>query len=251
MFDFSGKTVLITGSGAGIGRSAALEFARAGAQVVVNSKSDSAEKVCREICAAGGTAYFIRADVSKLADVKKVVSETVEKFGGLDILVNNAGIVPCGSVEETTEEEWAEAMDTNVTSVFMLCKYFLPYLKQSGGAIVNVVSSVAFKGVKARAAYSATKGAVYALSQSMAAEYVAQGVRVNCVSPGTVYTPSFQGRVDSAPDPEKAMEDFISRQPMGRLGKAEEIAMAILFAATDEVSFMTGANIRVDGGMTV
>ncbi len=142
-------------------------------------------------------------------------------------------------------------MTTNVKSVFLTSKLALPYLRDRHGVIVNISSTVAIKGVANRAVYSASKGAVLSLSRSMAAEYVREGVRVNCVCPGTIETPSFHDRVSASADPEKAMEDFIARQPMGRLGTPEEIAQAILFAASPDVTFMTGANIVVDGAMTL
>lgn len=248
---FQSKTVIITGSGAGIGRAAALQFASCGANVVVNSRSDSGQSVCDEILSAGHSAVFIPADVAAADGARRLVEAAAARFGGIDVLVNNAGIVPSGSVETITEEEWNRAMDVNVKSVYLMSKYALPYLRRSKGVIVNTVSTVAIKGVVNRALYSATKGAVLSLSRSMAAEYVQDGIRINCVCPGTVMTPSFQKRVSRAEDPEQALRDFIARQPMGRLGTADEIASAMLFAASDRVSFMTGTNLVVDGGMTM
>lgn len=248
---FQSKTVIITGSGAGIGRAAAIQFARLGANVVVNSVSGSGQAVCDEITAMGYSALFVPADISIAEEAKHLVDCTVEQFKGIDILVNNAGIVPSGTIEEVTESEWARAMDVNVKSVFLMSKYCLPYLRQSKGVIVSTTSTVAIKGVVNRALYSATKGAVLALSRSMAAEYVKDSVRVNCVCPGTVMTPSFQSRVTNSENPERALRDFIARQPMGRLGTAEEIAAAIIFASSSDVAFMTGVNLVIDGGMTI
>lgn len=245
------KTVLITGSGAGMGREAAFLFSQAGANVVVNSLSNSAMRTCDRINEVGGHAIFVQGDVGKEADCEKIVKCAVEVFGRIDVLVNAAGVVTGGNVESASVEDWQIAMDTNAKSVFLMCRLAMPYLRSTKGAIVNVASTVAIKGVKNRAIYSATKGAVLALSRSIAAEYVADGIRVNCVCPGTVYSPSFQRRVDAAEDPELAMKQFVERQPMGRLGTAEEVAKAIVFAAGEGVEFMTGANIVVDGGMTV
>ncbi|MCI5957097.1 MAG: SDR family oxidoreductase, partial [Clostridiales bacterium] len=231
MYRFKDKTVIVTGSGAGMGREAAMLFAAEGANVVVNSLSCSAQATCDEIIRLGGNALFVQGDVGNAAFCECLIAATVERFGGIDVLVNAAGIVVDGSVETARLEDWDRSMDCNVKSVFLLCRFAMPYLRLTKGSIVNVASTVALKGVANRAIYSATKGAMVALSQSMAAEYVAEGIRVNCVSPGTVYSPSFQQRVDTAPDPQKALASFIQRQPMGRLGTAQEVARAIVFAS--------------------
>lgn len=248
---YRNKTVIVTGSGAGMGQQAALLFAKSGANVVVNSRSDSGLATCEDIRRMGGTAIFVRADVGREEDCARIVHEAVKAFGGIDILVNAAGIVVGGSVETARVEDWDCSMDSNAKSVFLMSRLALPYLREAKGAIVNVASTVAIRGVKDRAIYSATKGAVLALSKSMAIEYAAEGIRVNCVSPGTVYSDSFQKRVDQSKDPQKALCQFIARQPAGRLGTAEEVARAIVFASGADVGFMTGANIVVDGGMTV
>jgi len=251
MFDFKGMTVIVTGSGAGMGREAAKLFAKYGANVVVNSLSDSAKSACSEIIAAGGKAVFVQADVGQEADCRRLIDETVAAYGRIDVLVNAAGIVVNGSVETADMDDWDRSMNTNVKSVFMLSRFAMPYLRETRGSIVNVASVAALTGLKNRAIYSATKGAMIALSQSMAAEHIADGVRVNCVSPGTVLTPSLQSRIDSTDNPQAAMQNFVARQPMGRLGTSEEVAKAIVFAAGQGIGFMSGANIVVDGGMTI
>jgi len=248
---FKSKTVIITGSGAGIGRAAALQFAGQGANVIVNSVSASAQSVCEEIAQNGLSCIFVQADVSTSEGAEKVVARAVEAFGGVDVLINNAGIVSGGNVEQTTESNWDNAMQVNVKSVYLMSKLCLPYLRKSKGVIVNTTSTVAIKGVVNRAAYSASKGAVLSLSKSMALEYSKEGIRVNCVCPGTVETLSFEERVKASGDPVQARKDFIERQPMGRLGTSEEIAEAMIFAASDKVAFMTGVNIVVDGGMSI
>lgn len=246
---FKDKVVIVTGSGAGIGKAAALAFAREGARVVTNSRTEST--VSEEIKALGGDSVFVPADVSTGEGVKALINKAVETFGRIDIVVNAAGIVPEGSVETCDESEWDRVMRINVKSVYLMSHYSIPYLRQTKGCMVNITSTVAIKGVANRASYSASKGAVLSLSRSMAIEYVKEGIRVNCVCPGTVLSPSFEKRVMSTPDPEAAMKNYVSRQPMGRLGKAEEIAQAVIFAANPEVGFMTGANVVVDGAMTV
>ena len=251
MFDFKDMTVIVTGSGAGMGREAAKLFAQYGANVVVNSMSSTCEDARAEIEAAGGSVMSVQADVGTMAGCEKIIEETVARFGRIDVLVNAAGMVVDGSVETAKIEDWDRSMDVNVKSVFLLSRLAMPYLRETKGSIVNVASVVAIKGVKNRAIYSATKGAMIALSQSMAAEYVSEGIRINCVSPGTVLSPSLQGRIDRTPDPEAAMRNFVSRQPLGRLGESDEVAKAIVFAAAQGIGFMTGANIVVDGGMTI
>ena len=251
MFDFKNMTVIVTGSGAGMGREAAKLFAAYGANVVVNSTSDTCEDTCAEIEAAGGSVMAVRADVGTMAGCKAIIEETVKRFSRIDVLVNAAGIVVDGSVETANIDDWDRSMDVNVKSVFLLSRLAMPYLRETKGSIVNVASVVAIKGVKNRAIYSATKGAMLALSQSMAAEYVGEGIRINCVRPGTVASPSLIGRVNKTDDPEAAMRNFVSRQPLGRLGTSDEVAKAIVFAAAQGIGFMTGANIVVDGGMTI
>ena len=251
MFDFKDMTVIVTGSGAGMGREAAKLFAQMGANVVVNSLSASAQGTCDEIIAAGGSALFVQADVSQEEDCRRLIAAAAERFGRIDVLVNAAGVVADGSVETANMDDWDRCMNTNVKSVFMLSRFAMPYLRETKGSIVNVASVVAIKGVKNRAIYSATKGAMIALSQSMAAEYVAEGIRINCVSPGTVLSPSLQGRIDRTDDPQAALANFVARQPLGRLGESAEVAKAIVFAAGQGIGFMTGANIVVDGGMTI
>lgn len=251
MFDFRNMTVIVTGSGAGMGREAAKLFAQMGANVVVNSLSASAQETCGEICTAGGSAVFVQADVGREEDCRCLIDTAIAQYGRIDVLVNAAGIVVDGSVETALMEDWDRSMNTNVKSVFMLSRFAMPHLRKTKGAIVNVASVVAIKGVKNRAIYSATKGAMIALSQSMAAEYVSEGIRINCVSPGTVLSPSLQGRIDRTDDPAAALNSFVARQPMGRLGTSDEVARAIVFAAGQGIGFMTGANIVVDGGMTI
>ncbi len=249
--DFSGKTVIVTGAGAGMGMASAWAFAKQGASLVVNSLSDSALKVCNELKAQGYPAVFVKGDASDAEAAKLIIDTAVNTYGHIDVLVNAAGVVANGSVEQCDEETWDNSMKVNVKSVYLSSRFAMPYLRHTKGVIVNITTSVAIKGVPNRAVYSATKGAILSLSRSMAAEYIREGVRVNCVCPGTVESASFKRRVAASSDPEQAMKDFVSRQPMGRLGTPEELAEAILFAASPNVTFMTGSNIVVDGGMTI
>ena len=250
---FKGKVVLITGAGVGIGRTAAVRFGQEGAKVAINSLTpEHGRETLRLLKEAGGQGIYIQGDVSKDADARRMVQEAVNAFGRLDILVNNAGIVLPGRVDNMSEEDWDRTIAINLKGVFLVSKYTIPEMRKiGGGVIVHNASVVALKGVKDRGAYTASKGGVWALTKAMAADYISENIRVNCVCPGTTYTPSLEQRIQAFPDPEKARADFIARQPMKRLGKEEEIAAAILFAASDEAAFMNGATIAIDGGMTI
>lgn len=229
--DFSGKTMIITGAGGGIGRETALLFARKGARVVVNSLADPAHgglATVEEILAAGGQAVFAPGDVSDPAVCAATVETAVTHFGGLDILVNNAGVVIPGTVETTTDEDLDLMLSVNVKGPFYMSRAAVPALRAGGGGvIVNTSSVAALKGHQDRAAYAATKGAVVALTKSMAVDYVKEGIRVNCVCPGTTLTPAIEDKIRSAADPAAAEAEFVSRQPLGRLGRPIEIAYAI------------------------
>ncbi len=250
---FKDKVVLITGAGVGIGRAAAVRFGKEGAKVAVNSLTPAnGMETLRLIKEAGGDGVYIQGDVSRAADARRMVEETVKAFGRLNILVNNAGIIIPGRVDNMAEEDWDRTMAVNLKGVFLVSKYAIPEMrKNGGGVIVHNASVLALRGVRERGAYSASKGGVVSLTKAMAADYLSENIRVNCVCPGTTYTPSLERRIQAFPDREKALADFIARQPMGRLGKEEEIAAAILFAASDEAAFMTGATIAIDGGLSI
>jgi len=251
MMDFSGKVVLVTGAGAGIGEATALAFAAQGAVVGVNARSErTSGRVAEKILAGGGDAAALPGDVSEEAQACALVEKAVERWGRLDILVNNAGIVPQGTVLDVSVEEWDRGMAVNARGVFLMSKYaVLQMRKQGGGVIVNNASVAALKGLRNRAAYAAGKGAVVALTKAMAMDHIDEKIRVNCICPGTVLTPSLQARIDTAPDPVSEMRMYAGRQPIGRLGTPEEIAEGILFLASN--TFLTGAVIAVDGALSL
>jgi len=180
------------------------------------------------------------------------VETAVSRFGGLDVLVNNAGLSLPGTVETTTDEELRLMLDVNVSGTILMSRAALPALRSGGGgAIVNVASVAAIKGHRERAVYAATKGAIVALSRSMAVDHVADGIRVNCVCPGTTLTPAIEEKIRTDPDPIAAEAAFVQRQPIGRLGLPEEVAHAIAYVASAEAAFMTGSVVVIDGGMTM
>jgi len=250
---FAGKSVLITGAGSGIGRATALLFAKSGARVAINNVSlQKGNEVMELIKSTGAEACYAPGDISIAETAREVVGKTITAFGKLDILVNNAGIVIGGRVDNTSEEDLDRTLRVNVRGTFLVSKYAVQEMKKrGGGVIVNVASVAAIKGIPDRAAYSASKGALVSLTKAMAADYIKDNIRVNCVCPGTTFTEGLAERIKASPDPEAALAEFVKRQPMGRLGKEEEIAHAILFAACDEAAFMTGSIITIDGGASI
>jgi 2-keto-3-deoxy-L-fuconate dehydrogenase len=210
------------------------------------------EETAALVRAAGGEAVFIPSDAADSASVQSLVSQTVERFGRVDVFYANAGIVPGGTVTECPEEEWERAMAVNARSAFLACKHAIPaMLRNAGGSIVCTASVAGIVGVKNRAAYSASKAAVVGLVKSVALDYIDQGIRINAVCPGTVDTPSLQGRLRATGDYESALRQFIARQPMGRLGTADEIAALALYLASDESGYMTGQHLLIDGGLSL
>ena len=247
------KVAVVTGAGAGIGRATSLLFAREGARVAaVDVVPGGIQSLVQEIASAGGSAAAIVTDVSKADDVEKCISQVVAAFGGIDILFKNAGIVPQGKIHETTETEWDRSMAVNVKSMYLMSRQVVPlFQKQGGGVILNTSSAVVLRSVENRAAYAAAKGAVLALTRCMAFDYVKDGIRVNCLCPGTVETPSLQGRMAALGEVETVRKQFEARQPIGRLGTAEEIAEAALYLVSDVAGFVTGSALSIDGGFAL
>jgi len=248
------KVAIVTGGGAGIGRATSLLFAREGAKVVaLDLFADGIQTLVKEIRSAGGEAEAIVADVSNGEDVEQCVQKALNRFGRINILFNNAGIVVPGKIHEIRETDWDRSMDVNVKSMYLMCRSVVPlFRKQGGGVILNMSSAVVLRTVTDRAVYTAAKGAVLALTRSMALDYVKDGIRVNCLCPGTVDTPSFQQRmVALGGDPASARKQFEARQPMGRLGTAEEIAEAALYLVSDRSAFVTVVAFPIDGGLSL
>jgi meso-butanediol dehydrogenase / (S,S)-butanediol dehydrogenase / diacetyl reductase len=247
------RTVIITGAAAGIGAASAALFASEGAQVVaVDVDREMLNQVSGQLEKAGANCLAVPADVSQRGDVEIVLRAATQKFGRIDILFNNAGIVPTGKLEATSEEQWDRAMAINVKSMYLFCHAVIPGMKaQGGGVILNTASATALRAVVDRACYTATKAAVIGLTKSMAVDYVRDNIRVNCLCPGTVDTPSLAGRLAAFPDPAQARKNFIARQPMGRFGTAEEIAQAALYLVSPAAEFVTGVAFPIDGGLSI
>ncbi len=248
-----GKVTIITGGGSGMGRTAAELFAREGARVVVADFSEaSGEAAAADVRAAGGQATFVRADVSNEDDARGMVQHAVATYGRVDALYNNAGVMPEAdhSVIDTDVDTWDKVMAVNVRGVFLGCKYAIPQmLEQGSGSIINIASFVAILGCSVpQDAYTASKGAVLALTRSLAVQFAGRGVRSNSISPGPIETPLL---MDWLLKDEAAKQLRLNRNPSGRFGKPEEIVNVGIYLASDESKWTNGANFVIDGGISV
>jgi NAD(P)-dependent dehydrogenase (short-subunit alcohol dehydrogenase family) len=250
-YRLEGKVALITGAASGMGRCAAELFAQEGARVVVaDATEDAGRAVVDAIARDGGKASFVRADVSNAGDCDAMVQRALDEFGALHVLYNNAGVFPAddGGVLDTPEATWDRVMEINLKGVWLGCRAGIPALLASGGgSIINVASFVAFLGAAtAQIAYTSSKGGVLSMTREIAVEYGRQGIRANALCPGPIETPLL---AELMSDPARRARRLV-HIPLGRLGQAEELAKAALFLASDDSSFMTGASLLVDGGIT-
>ncbi len=240
------KVALITGGGSGIGRSTCLLFAQEGAKVVVaDYVADGGSETVRQIKAAGGEASFVLTDVAKSADVQNMIATTVKTYGRVDVLFNNAGIEgPSSKIANYKEEDWDRVIAIDLTSVYLGMKYVIPeMLKQGGGVIISTASVAGIVGFPGSGAYAAAKAGVINMTRMVALEYADKNIRVNCICPGIIETPMVDRVVGN-----RSKDRVIKAEPIGRLGRPEDIANAALFLASDESSFATGAPFIIDGG---
>jgi len=253
------QVVIVTGGGSGIGRAISTLFAREGARVIVadfnlEAANQTLEIIAKEVAdltPQAPTALAFKVNVALASDAENLVNFTLANFGKLDILVNNAGIGVVGTVLNTSEEDWERIFAVNVKGIYQCSRFAIPKMIEGGGGnIVNLSSIAAMMAVVDRAAYGASKGAVLALTKAMAADHVKDNIRVNCVCPGTIDTPWVGRMVESYADPVEARRKMVARQPIGRMGTAEEIAEAVLYLASPQASFATGSALVVDGGLT-
>jgi len=242
-FRLDGKVALVTGGGSGIGAATCRAFAEQGAHVVVADVNEAGgSQVARDL---GDAAMFQRADVTDMASLQAAVASSVERFGRLDVLVNNAGIGLVGSVQETDESDWNKLIAVNMTGVFHGSRVAVEQMLRqdpTGGVIVNIASVAGMIGIARRFAYCATKGAVIAMTRQVAVDYVKAGIRCNAICPGTVYSPFVEGYVERfhSDTREETIKELHARQPIGRMGRPDEVADLAVYLASDEAGFMTG-----------
>jgi 2-keto-3-deoxy-L-fuconate dehydrogenase len=256
VFRLDRKNAFVTGAGSGIGEQIARLFAQQGAHVILaDIDADAAERVASGIRAAEGSARVQQLDVADESQVRAALEQVAATEGRLDILVNNAGISHVGTILETSLQDWERVMSVNARGVFLCAREGVKQMlaqSPSGGVIINMASTVAMIGVERRLPYSASKGAVLALTRSIAIDFVTQGIRCNAICPGTVQTPFVENYLarNFAGHEEEVRQQLHARQPLGRMGRPDEIASAALYLASDEASFVTGSALVIDGGWT-
>ena len=246
------KVALVTGGGSGIGRACALQFAHQGAKVALaGRRPEPLAAVAKEISAAGGEALPVPCDATVAADVERTIAAVVKRFGRLDILVNNAGGVIFATALETSEQEFDSMIAVNLKSTFLMSRSAVTHMRKSGGgAIVNIGSILGLIAMRNRAAYCAAKGGVTLLTKAMALDHASEGIRVNCICPSIVDTELVQSLFSSQPDPEAARRVRAEGLPLGRFGQPEDVANLAVYLASDESSWMTGAALPLDGGLS-
>ncbi len=249
--DFNGKVAIVTGGAMGIGEATARKFAEAGTSVaILDANRDAGAKAAASVAKTSPCEFFA-CDVSVSAEVEAAVSAVIQKFGRLDILVSNAGIQLYGDAVSTTEADWDRLMNINLKGAFLAAKHAVPHLLKQGGAIVIVGSVQSMTAIANSIAYVTSKHALLGLTRALALDYAQKGIRVNCVCPAAIDTPMLRWAVNLAPNPEEVLRTCDRLHAMGRIGRPEEVADAIVYLASPMASFITGAALLVDGGMLV
>jgi len=243
----SGKVVIVTGAGSGIGRACAIALGREGAKVtLVGRRRERLEETAREI---GQSALVLPADISKKEEIARVIEQTVQNFGALNVLLNDAGVLHIGTAEQITEEQWDETFNINVRGLWLFSRAVLSQMRKAGGgSIINMASVLGINGARNRAAYAPSKGAVVLLTKCMAIDHGHENIRVNAICPSFVETELTAKVISQAPDPKSVRAERIAVHPIGRLGLPEDVAGLAVYLASDESSWTTGSIFPVDGG---
>jgi NAD(P)-dependent dehydrogenase (short-subunit alcohol dehydrogenase family) len=248
---FESKVAIVTGATTGIGYETARRFAEEGAKVAcVGRNAERGVALTEKINANSGEAMFLQADVRHNQQIKRAIDGVIDRFGRIDVLFNNAGVELIRSCAETTEDEWDLVLDTNLKSAFLFSKYSIPWLKQSSGNIVNNASSIGLVGSPNYTAYCASKGGLVLFTKALALECAPWKIRVNCVCPGAINTPMLDREIAHFPDKEAVVKSITEEAPLRRIATPDEVAGVVLFLASDEASYVTGASYSVDGGTT-
>jgi NAD(P)-dependent dehydrogenase (short-subunit alcohol dehydrogenase family) len=247
-----GRVAIVTGGSVGIGAAIVRLFVAEGAKVVLCARSEQPGRdLERQLKDEGSEVAFLERDISREEVARALVAETAERFGGLDILVNNAAVSRTGLIEHTSLADWEVVLDTNLTSMFLMSREAIPYLRRSSYAsIINLGSTYAFVGAGESAAYALTKAGAVSFTKTLALELAPDGIRVNALCPGATTTQLYYQYIASQPDAQKAKADLLGKHPLGRLGTPEDMAQAALFLASEQSSFVTGHSLLVDGGYT-
>jgi len=248
-----GKIALVTGAARGIGRGIALRFAREGAKVgIVDLDETQCQIVADEITATGGDAIALPADITNEADIDRIINALRSRFSIVNVLVNNAAVMPTGALHETSPADFDRCIAVNLRGAYLMSRAVIPgMLAAGGGSIIHMASVIGMLGLPGLAAYSATKGALIALARAMSTDYARSGIRVNAISPGTIDSPMLHDFLAAQTRPDYFRQQFDAMHPIGRVGTIDEVASVFVFLASDESSFVTGANYTVDGGLSV